>query len=112
MTEESCKDCKAHSGMEESLKNMKTWAEGVTETLKHIVTAKAAWAFFVVFLSVCLAVVGFLWHGQLAAWNNINLNHKETMKAVTEIKDKVLILDFKVGQHLEETKDNKKRGDK
>jgi hypothetical protein len=107
-SELECKECKAHSGMEEALKNIKKWQETVTATLTHIVTAKSAWAFFVVFLSVCLAVVGFLWHGQIAIWNNVNLNHKETMSLINSVDKKVDLIDYKVQKHLEEWPSAKK----
>lgn len=107
-SEESCKECRAHSGMEESLTFIKNWQKDVTETLKHIVTGRSAWAFFVVFLSVCLAVVGFLWHGQVAIWNNVNLNHQQTMGAITEIKEKVIVIDYKVQKHLDENNNKQK----
>ena len=107
-----CKDCKVHSRI-----------EGEVEDLKKLkpVSSAAAWGFFVVFLSVCLAVVGFLWHGQVAIWNNVNLNHKETIEKIDSLKssvslviNKVDILDLKaqgiekkVDQHLIDS--NKKK---
>jgi hypothetical protein len=99
--------CKQHSGIEESIKSIKLWQKDVTDILKHIVTGRSAWAFFIVFLSVCMAVVGFLWHGQIAIWNNINLNHKETMSGIKQLSDKVIIIDYKVQRHLDDT-DGKK----
>jgi hypothetical protein len=107
MASDPCKDCKSHSGIEEALDNIKIWEKEAKETLKHIVTGRSAWAFFVVFLSVCLAVVGFLWHGQVAIWNNVNLNHKQTMNAITDIKEKVIVIDYKVQKHLDETNGKK-----
>jgi hypothetical protein len=103
MAEDQCHDCKAHGRIEEVLINIKEWEKDAKETLKHIITAKASWAFFVVFLSICLGVVGFLWHGQLAIWNNVNLNHKEAMAAIRSVSDKVLVIDYKVQRHLDDT---------
>jgi hypothetical protein len=99
--------CKKHSGMEEAIAFIKDWQKGVTETLKHIVTGRSAWAFFALFLTVCLAVVGFLWHGQVAIWDNVNLNHKETMRAITDLREKVIIIDYKVQKHLDDTNGKK-----
>ena len=111
MSEEECKECRAHGRIEESLEALKLWQGSVTDTLKHIVTAKAAWAFFVVFLSVCLAVVGFLWRGQVTLWEKTALDHKETIDLLNKGTDKIAILDkkmdlidYKVQVHLEETK--------
>lgn len=82
-----CKDCKVHSRI-----------EGEVEDLKKLkpVSSAAAWAFFVVFLSVCLGVVGFLWHGQVAIWENVNLNHKETMSKMDSLKSTISLVNNKL----------------
>jgi hypothetical protein len=107
LTDDACKDCKSHGRIEEALNNMKEWEKDAKETLKHIVTAKAAWSFFVVFLTVCLAVISFLWHGQTKILDLVKEDHNQSMKVVTEIKEKVIIIDYKVQQHLEETNNKK-----
>ena len=110
MTEDPCKDCKVHGRFDEALNGIKEWEKDAKETLKHIVTAKAAWSFFIVFLSVCLAVVGFLWRGQVAMWDKITLDHKESMgmlnagkEAIGTLDKKLDLMSYKVEKHFEET---------
>jgi hypothetical protein len=109
--------------MEESITEVKGWREKVecwqktiTEKLQHMVTGKSAWAFFIVFLTICLAVVGFLWRGQVTLWEKTAIDHKETvdlLKAGTEkiaILDKKMdLIDYKVELHLKETEKEKKK---
>lgn len=118
MTEDPCKDCKIHGRIEESIDNVKSWKDkieewqkSVTNSLENMVTAKAAWAFFVVFLSVALGVVGFLWRGQIAIWDKVVLDHKETMQSMNKVGEslnemdkKLTLLDYKVQSHLDEGK--------
>jgi len=108
MTEEECKDCRAHSGMEESLKNIKTWEEEAKKILQNVVTGKTAWGFFTFFILLCMAVVGFIWHGQTSIANRVDAGLKETMHGVNRIDSKMQIIEYKVDQHLIETEDLKR----
>lgn len=93
------KVCAEHSKLSGELEDLKN---------SNPLSGKTAMWLFGMFILISMAVVGFLWHGQTAIWGRVDAGHKETMGAITELDKKVIIIDYKVQKHLDESHASKK----
>lgn len=78
--------CKEHTGMEHEITNLKETVKEQWRTISTMATATMVKWVVGIFIVICMAVVGFLWQGQLALTDKIEVKMEKVNSAVQEIK--------------------------
>jgi len=80
--------CKQHSGFEEILIALKANDDGILKALPECIRAKTLWTFLSIFIILFLAVIGFLWNGQTAIGQKVDINQKELVGIIKSSEEK------------------------
>jgi hypothetical protein len=78
--------CKEHTGIEHEISNLKDTVEKQWKVISTMATATMVKWVVGIFIVVSMAVVGFLWQGQAALSNKIEVKMEKVNSAVQEIK--------------------------
>lgn len=78
--------CKEHTGIEHEIANLKDTVKEQWKTISTMATATMVKWVVGIFIVVSMAVVGFLWRGQAALSEKIEVKMEKVNSAVQEIK--------------------------